>query len=187
MGCQEGGLPLVLSAMEAYTYQKTLLDIWTEGVRAYKAGGREADSFFDDETVSSLASIGLKPIEVYDFVEDFCERGEPDFSTFLMVSEARRDYFLTEQSGERSTHEISMDALPPKSEALDGIEWLPRLIPKAEAKLKGEMPRDLMYCCGGDRKFFKENNIHPAEFLRVAWAYMGKPEKISEWVRERRG
>jgi len=42
-----------------------------------------------------------------------------------------------------------------------GIEWLPRIIPKTKAKLRGEL-RDLMYCCGGDRRFFQAHSIHPA-------------------------
>jgi hypothetical protein len=60
---------------------------------------------------------------------------------------------------------------------------LPRLIPKAEAKLRGEMPADLMYCCGGDRKFFKTHNIDPAEFLRKVWDARGNQAEVVAWVK----
>jgi hypothetical protein len=48
------------------------------------------------------------------------------------------------------------------------------------------LPTVTMYNCGGDRAFFKAHNIHPAEFLRVAWAYEDEPEKIIDWVEARR-
>ena len=35
---------------------------------------------------------------------------------------------------------------------IDGIAWLPRILVKARLKLRGEMPADLMYGCGGDRQ-----------------------------------
>jgi hypothetical protein len=55
-------------------------------------------------------------------------------------------------------------------------------MPKAYAKLKGELPAETMYGCGGDRNFFKNNNIHPADFLRAAWAYEGDASKLIDWV-----
>ncbi len=76
-----------------------------------------------------------------------------------------------------------MAALPAKDAELEGIPWLPRLIDKAEAKLRGEMPADLMYDCGGDRQFFKKHDRHPADFLRVTWAAKGDARKILRYVR----
>jgi hypothetical protein len=43
-----------------------------------------------------------------------------------------------------------------------------------------------MYGCGGDRRFLKTHNIHPAEFLRITWAYENEPERIIDWVETRR-
>jgi hypothetical protein len=60
---------------------------------------------------------------------------------------------LSVQKAQRSTRVIDMDKLPPKSAKLDGIEWLPRIIEKARAKLRGEMPPDLMYDCAVTRSF----------------------------------
>lgn len=172
--------------MNAYDYSNYLHTIWQDAVRRYEAGERGADTFFSAEVVAELAAVGLKPIEVYDFAEDFVKSGEPDFGTFLLICEARRDYFLHVQKGVPSTTVLHMDSLPSKEDAVEGISWLPRILPKALAKLRGELEPDLMFCCGGDRRFFKENNIHPAEFLRVVWAWSETPEKIIAWVKQRR-
>lgn len=165
-----------------YSYQKTLKTIWEGAAAKYNSGNREPDSYFDESALSELASIGLNTMDVYDYAEDFVTRGEPDFETFLMVSEARRDYFLTVQEGKPSAHTLDSNTLPPKTDEVAGIVWLPRIIPKAIAKLRGELPPETMYGCGGDRNFFKDNNIHPAEFLRAAWAYEDETNKLIDWV-----
>ena len=43
-----------------------------------------------------------------------------------------------------------------------------------------------MYDCGGDRKFFREHGLHPADFLRHFWSVEGHPEKILAYVRGER-
>ena len=168
--------------MDHYTYQNSLKIIWEGAVAKYKEGCREVENYFDEATLTELASIGLQAIDVYDYAEDFVTRGEPDFETFLMVSEARRDYFLTVQEGKPSGNTLDSSTLPPKTDEVVGIVWLPRIMPKAIAKLRGELPPETMYGCGGDRNFFKENNIHPAEFLRAAWAYEDETSKLIDWV-----
>ena len=35
-----------------------------------------------------------------------------------------------------------------------------------------------MYGCGGDRRFFQEHGLHPADFLRHVWTLNGDEEKI---------
>lgn len=172
--------------MDHYDYQKNLKSIWQDAVSEYESGNREPDTYFNEATLATLASLGLKTMDVYDFAEDFVTREEPDFETFLMISEARRDYFLTVQKGEPSGKTLDPATLPEKTEAVNGIVWLPRIMPKAIAKLRGELPDDTMYCCGGDRRFFKENKIHPAEFLRAAWAYEEDTSKLVAWVEARR-
>ena len=112
-----------------------------------------------------LASLGQTPQEIYDFADDHIrDDGDPDWETYLLISAARRDYFLAVQNGEPSGRTVSMDDLPAKDAKLDGIPWLPRVIKKAEAKLRGEMPADLMYNCGGDRNFFREHGISSGGF-----------------------
>ena len=161
--------------MNAYNYQVTLKEIWEDAVDKYRNGNLETDTYFDEATLSELASIGLNTMDVYDYAEDFITSGEPDFETFLMICEARRDYFLTVQEGKASEQKIASEALPPKDAEV-------RIQPKALAKLRGELPPETMYGCGGDRKFLKENNIHPAEFLRAVWAYEDDESKLIDWV-----
>ena len=76
--------------------------------------------------------------------------------------------------------------MPDKTAELRGVVWLPRIIPKARAKLRGELPPSLMYSCGGDRKFLKENDIFPAEFLSLVWRHEKDDAAIAEWVVRRR-
>jgi hypothetical protein len=77
-------------------------------------------------------------------------------------------------------------SLPAKTDAVRGIAWLPRLLPKARAKLRGELPPSLMYGCGGDRRFFREHNILPAEFLALTWRHESDPAAIVDWVIRRK-
>ena len=58
-------------------------------------------------------------------------------------------------------------------------------LPKARAKLRGELPPSLMYSCGGDRRFFKEHDILPAEFLNLVWR-LDSDEAIVDWVLRRK-
>ncbi|MGJ8638290.1 MAG: DUF5069 domain-containing protein [Opitutaceae bacterium] len=171
--------------MNHNTYQKDLKAIWTAAVEKYKSGHQTPEGFLDEATIAQLSSVGLNTMDVFDYAEDFVGGEDPDFETFLMICEARRDYFLTIQEGKHSDERLDPSTLPAKDEAVQGIVWLPRIIPKALAKLKGELPSETMYCCGGDRRFFQNNNIHPAEFLRACWAYEEEPEKIIDWVAAR--
>ena len=168
--------------MKHYSYQETLKTIWEDAVAKYEAGNREPDSYFDEATQSELASLGLNTMDVYDYAEDFVTLNEPDFETFLLVCSARRDYFLTVQEGKPSKQTLDSHTLPPKDAVAKGISRLPRIIPKAIGKLRGELPPETMYGCGGDRKFLKDNDIHPAEFLRAAWAYEDEEDKLIDWV-----
>lgn len=171
--------------MQNYDYQKQLQELWKKAVDLYAGGSRDAESYFTGEEQSFLDSIGITAREVYDFAEDFNHGGEPDLATFLIIQDIRRSYFLEVLKGVRSTKRIHPSDLPPKTDKARGILWLPRIIPKAFAKLHGQMDPELMYGCGGDRHFFKENDIHPGEFLHVAWQNEGNPEAIIDWVEKR--
>jgi hypothetical protein len=76
-----------------------------------------------------------------------------------------------------------MSALPPKSAAVDGISWLPRLIAKARIKLRGEMDPDLMYGCAGDRPFLREHHMTLPEFLQLVWHKGDDDQAIVEAVK----
>ena len=168
--------------MTHYDYQEKLEELWITGVERYKSGRRTVENIVDEGEEIFLTGIGLNVIDLFDYVEDYVLEGEPTWNTFAAICEVRRNYFLQCQEGTPSIHVVKMDALPPKEEEAKGIRWLPRIIPKAIGKLRGELEPSIMYCCGGDRNFFRSNDIHPAEFLRVAWSYESKPEKIIDWV-----
>jgi len=40
---------------------------------------------------------------------------------------------------------MELNEFPAKTDEVEGIAWLPRLITKARAKLAGNLPADLMY------------------------------------------
>lgn len=164
-------------------WERTFSKLFKEAVNKYQNGHEEAQGLVDAQGQSFLKSIGYTEQEFFDFVEDHAKGGEPTLETTLQIAAVRRDYFLNEQKGKFSTHRISMDKLPSKDAEVEGIGWLPRIIPKAEAKLRGEMPPELMYGCGGDRKFFKANNIKAADFLKEVWEAKGNQNRIISWVK----
>jgi len=146
----------------------------------YDAGHRDAATLFNPGECAFLETIGARPIELYDFAED---AGGIDWETALLIAAARRDYFWLAQKNAPSPKRFAMSDFPPKDAELQGIPWLPRLILKAGRRLRGEMPDDMMYCCAGDRRFFKQYGIHPADFLRFVWAVDGNESRILEYVK----
>jgi hypothetical protein len=171
-------------AVDNYNWPKAFRELFEDGLDAYRAGNRDADTMFNETHRELLDALGATPQEIFDFVEDTFHGGEPGFETTLLVTAVRREYFLGVQKFQRSPRIIDMDKLPPKSAQLGGIEWLPRIIEKARAKLRGEMPVDLMYCCGGDRAFLREHGIHAADFLREVWAAGEDAQRILDFVRQ---
>ncbi len=172
--------------MSLYSWAGTFRETYDKAVELYRAGERAPEMLFDDAGRAFLAAIGHTPREIFDFVEDAVEGGEPDFPFVLLVAAARRDYFLYAQHGKPSGRARKMDDFPPKADKLAGIEWLPRIVEKARAKLRGEMPPDLMYGCGGDRAFLRKLDLPPADFLRFVWSAGDDTAKIVEFVRSRR-
>lgn len=165
--------------MIGYTWDKSFRNCYDRALAQYEGGNRNSGTYFREEDVTLLQSIGGKASELYDFAED---AHALDWGTALLITAARRDYFLTVQDGTSSTHVIAAENLPAKDSELHGIPWLPRLIEKARARLRGELPDELMYGCGGDRKFFKKHDVHPADFLRLVWAAKGDDGKILHYV-----
>lgn len=168
----------------SYLWTQQLRAIYDKAVELYRLGNRDLESYFTPEEVSFLASIGLRPINLYDYAEDMVGYGEPDWNTVLLIVAARRDYFLYHQHGITATTVTDAGELPPKPEELDGIPWLPRIIAKANCFLKGGLCHEIMYGCGGDRRFLKEHDLHPADFLRAVWATGGDSLKMLDFVRK---
>jgi hypothetical protein len=170
---------------EAYNWAAYFGEMFVDCCEAYEDGHKDYNEWFEPEGLEFLKSIGAKPREIFDYVEDCvaAEGEEPTPETALLVAAARRDYFLVMQKGVPSTHVVMPSDLPAKTDAMDGITWLPRIIAKAEAKLRGEMHDDIMFGCGGDRAFLKEHNIHPADFLREVWSAKGDKQRVLEYVK----
>ncbi len=166
------------------TWNDTFLAIFDRCLDLYKSGNHDYKTYYSNEDSAFLTSIGYKPREFFDFIEDLGGEGEPSRSTALLVASVRRDYFLVMQGGKLSSHEITRDDLPTFGDEVDGITYLPRIITKAKAKLKGELDPDIMYGCGGDRKFLRTHgNIHPADFLRNVWAADGDDARVIKYVK----
>lgn len=161
--------------------------IYDLAVINYRANVRGADVLFGTEEVAFLRSIGCTAQELYDFVEDWCEFGEPPPDTAVKLAAIRRNYFLTEQDGKPVDRPIPATVFPARDAELGGFRWLPRIIAKARARLRGELPPDLMYGCGGDRNFLRQVHLDPVEFLRLVWTAKNNEHRILEFVRERAG
>lgn len=170
--------------MTSYNWTERLRAIYDKTIDLYRGGNRDLSSYFTQEETTWLASIGLRSINLYDWAEDVTAAGEPDWNTALLIAAARRDYFLVHQKGATATTVTEAAELPAKTEELDGIPWLPRIIAKATCFLKGGLCHDIMYGCGGDRRFLKAHDIHPADFLRAVWASGGDQAKVLAYVRD---
>jgi hypothetical protein len=173
--------------MKAYTWSTAFSELFQRCVSAYSGGNSDFNSWFSPADDAFLKSIGYKRQEFFDFVDDHVRYAPsgPTAEAALLVAAVRRDYLRAVQKGVTSTHTVAPSSLPPKPAAVDGIPWLPRLIAKARAKLRGEMDPDTMYGCGGDRGFFSEWDLDPAEFLRVVWAAEADDQKIIDFVKNR--
>lgn len=174
--------------MAHYDFPASFRKIYDHAVVAYRQGQRNAASMFSPEQLELLRTNGISAQHLYDYAEDDNNYGgEPGFEHALGIELIRRDYFLNVQGGRPSGVVLDEAKLPAKTDAARGIEWLPRLIPKTKAKLRGELPASLMYCCGGDRKFLKAHDILPSEFLNLVWRNENNDEAIIDWVVRRTG
>ena len=172
--------------MSEYDWPIRFREVYDAATARYRKGERAPQKLFSKTELEFLASIGCSAQELFDFIDDLARYGEPAYEPTLLTTAVRREYFRLVQNGVPSTKQIDMDNLPAKTAAVEGIEWLPRLIEKARAKLRGEMPADLMYGCGGDRPFLRSVNIELAEFLRLVWMCGDDNRRIVEYVKNRR-
>ena len=141
--------------------------VYDRALANYRSGRCSPATLCDPDDTAFLRNSGCTVQELYDFIEDAVDCGEPEFETVLEVQRIRRDHFLGVQRGEWTGITVPMSELPAKTDAVDGIAWLPRLIVKARLKLRGEMPPDLMYGCGGDRPFLRRMGMTLPGFLEL--------------------
>ncbi len=165
--------------MQPTTWTVTFRDLYDKALTLYRNGQRGAESYFTGEDITFLSSIGAIAQELYDFAEDAVNYGEPDFGTALLITAARRDYFLYHLGGAAPGPRLTMEDYPAKDAEFEGIRWLPRITLKAQTRLEGTMPLDMMYGCGGDRAFFVKHGVHGADFLRIVWSAGGDLAKVA--------
>ncbi len=170
--------------MCGYDWVAQFQHCYDKAVDQYRRGNRETILYLTPRECAFLASIGCTVQELYDFAEDYCTDGAPSFGDALRITSVRRYFFLTIQKGQASGRTIPLADLPAKDAAAYGIKWLPRIIAKARAKLRGELPPEIMYGCRGDRRFLQNLNIHPADFLRHVWSAGDDDQKIIAYIQQ---
>ena len=163
----ESARQFLAEAPETDPWSEQFRAVYDRALSAFRSGRSSVATLCDSADTAFLLSSGCSVQELYDFVEDAVDYGEPDLETVLDVQRIRRDYFLGILHGKWTGQVVPMSALPLKTEAVDGIAWLPRLIVKARLKLRGEMPPDLMYGCGGDRPFLRRMGLTLPGFLEL--------------------
>lgn len=168
--------------MKHYDFADTFRALYEQAVKRYAAGSADPATCLTVEEKAFLAANGISAQNIFDYAEDHHNYGEPGYDRALAIELVRRDYFHNVQGGQASTRVLDQAAMPAKNDTVQGIEWLPRLIVKTQAKLKGELPPSLMYSCSGDRSFFRTRDIHPAEFLSLVWRNLDNDPAIVDWV-----
>lgn len=171
--------------MSNYTWETQFRELFDRCVKAYISGKIDFTAWFGAKDKAFLKSIGYREREFFDFVEDHCnaDGDQPTVETALLVAAVRRDFLSIIQHGKTSQKIVAASSLPAKTAEMGGFVWLPRIIAKARAKLRGEMDPDIMFGCGGDRAFLSRHDIHPADFLRAVWAAGDDDKKILTYVK----
>jgi hypothetical protein len=168
-----------------YTFATIFRAVYDKALAKYAAGARTAADLFSPHETAWITANGFTTQTFFDYAEDHHAGGDPGYDNALAIECVRRDYFINAQGGVASRERLDPATLPDKEAAVAGITWLPRLLPKARAKLRGELPPEMMYCCGGDRRFFKQHDILPAEFLSVLWRHFDDDQAVIAWVAKR--
>ncbi|MCY4614142.1 MAG: DUF5069 domain-containing protein [Nitrospira sp.] len=162
-------MPEKTTTEDPQNWLSQLRKLYDRAVHRFEEGHRGPETVIGREALAFLDSIGTSAQELYDFVEDWVEDGEPGFDAVAAMTDVRRTYFLTVQEGKPSDTVIPSASLPSGYAELGGYRWLPRIIAKARAKLRGELAPDIMFGCGADRPFLRSVNMEPAEFLNTVW------------------
>lgn len=164
------------------TWDQTFTELFDRCLALYKGGNEDFSSYYTAEDRAFLGSIGYGEREFFDFIEDYADEGVPAPSTALLIAAARRDYFTVVQEGEVQNRNVGSGDVPARDATHSGMEYFPRIVAKAQAKLKGQLDPDLMFSCGGDRAFLAKVSKHPADFLRRVWASEGDLDELAAWL-----
>ena len=119
--------------------------VFDTGVDRRKDGCSDPDSMFERDEVSFLESIGCSAQEMFDFCDDYVGWDDVIYEHVEALQAVRYEHFTKELNGQPADTRMEMSKFPAKTDEVEGIAWLPRLIVKARAKLAGQLPADLMY------------------------------------------
>ena len=172
------------SIMSHPDFSAAFSGLYRRALARFGAGNATPATLLALTDVALLTANGITAQHVFDYVEDFTNHGEPSYDEALAIELVRRDYFLNVQHGRPSATVLDAATLPPKNATISGIGWLPRLLPKARAKLRGELPQSMMFCCGGDRAFFQRHRLAAHDFLALISRHEHDDTAIIEWVRQ---
>ena len=119
--------------------------LFNEGVERHKAGRQSPNTMFEADEIQFLESIGCSSQEMFDFCDDYVRWDDVIYDHVEELQAVRHEHFKNELSSRPADTRMEMSEFPAKADEVEGIEWLPRLIVKARAKLAGQLPADLMY------------------------------------------
>ena len=119
--------------------------VFDAGVQRRKEGSNEPGAMFERDEVAFLESIGCTAQEMFDFCDDYVGWDDVIYEHVEALQAVRYEHFVEELDSQPPAHRMEMDDFPAKTDEVEGIAWLPRLILKARAKLAGQLPADLMY------------------------------------------
>ena len=119
--------------------------LFNEGVERHKAGRQSPNAMFEEVDIEFLESIGCSSQEMFDFCDDYVRWDDVIYDHVEELQAVRYEHFIKELNGQPADTRMEMSEFPAKADEVEGIEWLPRLIVKARAKLAGQLPADLMY------------------------------------------
>ncbi|MEE2714731.1 MAG: hypothetical protein VYD34_01845 [Verrucomicrobiota bacterium] len=126
-------------------WRKQFHDLFFKGVERHKEGRQDPEDMFEGDEPTFLKSIGCSTQEMFDFCDDYVRWGDVIYEHVEELQAVRYDHYLEELNSQPASHPMKMDQFPAKTDEIEGIAWLPRLIAKARAKLAGNLPADLMY------------------------------------------
>ena len=169
-------------------WKQQFTQLYQKCIQRYQStASQDWDSYYDDDELKFINSLGCQPRELFDYVEDFVDEGAPSQEIPLAIAEIRKRYFQENQNSQASKKRILPQELPGFGEKLEGIAYLPRIMKKAEGKLKGELDPDIMFGCGGDRHFLRKNGeIQESEFLLKIWENLDDLSVIPQWIKSLR-
>ena len=126
-------------------WRRQFHDLFFKGVERHKEGHQSPENMFEGEEPAFLKSIGCSPQELFDFCDDYVRWGDVIYEHVEELQAVRYEHFIKELNGQPADTRMEMSKFPAKTDEVEGIAWLPRLIVKARAKLAGQLPADLMY------------------------------------------